>query len=538
MSGAASTGNPAILAHLIRDRMGRWPDLDCLTFVDIDAAGRFVEETRTYRALWENGQRVAAGLAEDGMEAGSAFALILQNHPEFVDVMVGSSIAGTVFVPIDPRTRGKKLAYMLDFAECRGAVVGDYALPTLLEILPECPRLEWIWVVGRAPVATSGLRQRPLAAVLAAPLAEREVRVVDPDTPMQMLYTSGTTGDPKAIRSPYTRFAFVASLGEALGLKSGDRPYTGLSLTHANAQLITLGTTLHMGLRGVFSRKFTKSRLWDITRRYGCTTFNLLGGMTTAIYSEPPRPGDADNPVRFVLSAGMPAALWEKFATRYGVAIYEFYGAAEGGLTLNPPGAGPVGSIGKPPPGLEGRIVDEEDQPCPPRVPGEIVFRNADGTCPVISYFKNPEASAQKTANGWLRMGDIGYRDEAGWYYFLYRKGGGIRHNGDFVNPAFVEKELAEHPLVDDVFVYGVPSANGVPGEKDVVAAIVPVKNQPFDPESVFAWCRQRLESSFVPSYLQVVPEIPKTASEKPQERFLLDAFDPKAGNVHITPTA
>ncbi|HJP37183.1 MAG TPA: ATP-dependent acyl-CoA ligase, partial [Gammaproteobacteria bacterium] len=108
----------------------------------------------------------------------------------------------------------------------------------------------------------------------------------------------------------------------------------------------------------------------------------------------------------------------------------------------------------------------------------------------------------------------------------------GIRHNGDFINPAFVEKELAEHPAIDDVFVYGVPSANGVPGEKDVVAAIVAADPASFDPKAVFAACRKHLESSFVPSYLQVVPEIPKTASEKPQERFLLEAFDKDADNV------
>ena len=129
-------------------------------------------------------------------------------------------------------------------------------------------------------------------------------------------------------------------------------------------------------------------------------------------------------------------------------------------------------------------------------------------------------------------MGDIGRRDEDGWFYFMYRKGGGIRHNGDFVNPAFVEKELAEHPNVDDVFVYGVVSANGVPGEKDVVAAVVPIDAERFDAGDVFRLCREQLESNFVPSYLQLVAEIPKTASEKPQERFLVEAFDVNADNV------
>ncbi|HMM76095.1 MAG TPA: AMP-binding protein [Gammaproteobacteria bacterium] len=529
-----SPANIAIFAHLIDERRRQHTAPDILTFVDVTPDGRYATETRSYQALWDNGQRVAAALAAEGLEAGGAFAIMLQNHPEFVDAMVGSSVAGTVFVPIDPRTRGKKLAYMLTFAECRGVIVGDYALPQVLEVLAECPTLEWAWVVGARDLASGPLRLRAMADVLATEAAERPIAVTDPDAPMQMLYTSGTTGDPKAILSPYSRFATVASLGGLLGLREGDRPYSGLSLTHANAQLITLGTTLHMGLRAVFSRRFTKSRLWDIVRHHGCTMFNLLGGMTTAIYSEPERPDDADNPVRYVLSAGMPSALWEDFARRFGVDIFEFYGAAEGGLTFNPPGAGPVGSIGKPPPTLEGRIVDEEDRPCPPRVPGEIVFRNADGSVPRVAYFKNPTASEDKMRGGWLRMGDIGYQDEQGWYYFLYRKGGGIRHNADFINPGFVEKELAEHPLIDDVFVYGVTSSNGVPGEKDVVAAIVPVAGQVFDASSVFAWCRARLESNFVPTYLQVVPEIPKTASEKPQERFLLDAFAADAPNVYV----
>ena len=537
MASALDNQSPdtLILANLIADRMQQWPDRQVLTFVSVNTAGGFEEETRTYSALWQNGQRVAAALEAEKMQFGEAFAVITLNHPEFVDIMVGSSIAGTIFVPIDPRTRGKKLAFMLEHAGCRGAVIGDYALPHLREILAGCPSLEWLWVLGDTNDNTiPNLRERNVAEVLASSCSDTEIRVQNAESPMQMLYTSGTTGDPKAILSPYSRFGTVASLGEALGLRDDDRPYTGLSLTHANAQLITLGTVLFMGLQGVFSRKFTKSRLWDITRHYRCTTFNLLGGMTTAIYSEPEKDNDYDNTVRYVLSAGMPAAIWEKFEQRYGLEVYEFYGAAEGGLTINAPGSAPIGSIGRPPPTAEGKIVDEEGNECTAGEPGEIIFRNTDGTCPVVSYYKNPEASRQKTADGWLRMGDIGYRDAEGCYYFLYRKGGGIRRNGDFINPAFVEKELAEHPAIDDVFVYGVPSANGVPGEKDVVAAIVPTDESSFNPAAVFAACRRHLESSFVPTYLHVVAEIPKTASEKPQERFLLEAFNVEASNVFV----
>jgi crotonobetaine/carnitine-CoA ligase len=279
------------------------------------------------------------------------------------------------------------------------------------------------------------------------------------------------------------------------------------------------------GLRAVLSRRFTKSRLWEITRRHGCTTFTLLGGMTTAVFSEPKKPDDADNPVRFVISAGMPAAIWEDFERRFDVQIVEFYGAAEGGLTVKPIGVGPVGSIGKKVPSLQHRIVDDEGRDCRPGTPGELLFRHAAGAPFKVEYFGNPEASARKCRDGWLHMGDVVREDAQGWLFFEFRMGGGIRHNGEFVNPAFIEKVIAECPEVDDVFVYGVAARSGAPGEKDVVAAVVPRPGAAFDPRAVFGACRSRLEPALVPQYLQVVDAIPKTASEKPLERLLVEAF-------------
>jgi crotonobetaine/carnitine-CoA ligase len=322
------------------------------------------------------------------------------------------------------------------------------------------------------------------------------------------------------------RFGASSMLGLVFGYEADERPYTGLSLTHGNAQAVTLAPSLHMGLRAVFSRRFTKSKLFDVCRARGATTFSQLGGMATAIYAEPERPDDADNPVRLLVSAGMPRAIWEAFERRFGLDIYEWYGAVEGGFCFKPVGQGPVGSFGRPGPGLELKILDEDDSECPPGVVGEICSRpeNHD-EAPVVEYFDNPEASAAKTRGGWLRSGDMGHRDADGWYFFDYRKGGGLRHNGDFVNPGFVEKVIAEHPAVRDVFVFGVEAASGAPGERDVVAAVVPEDVVAFSPASVFAACRAGLEPNFVPTYLQVVDEIPKTASEKPQERFLVEAF-------------
>jgi crotonobetaine/carnitine-CoA ligase len=523
------TEQSLILADRVRAGRELGLGYDLLTFVTIDGRGRFQEETRDYRDLWDNGQRLAAWMQSQGMRKGDTFAIVMQNHPEFVDLMVASSILGTVFVPIDPRTRGDKLRYMLDFAECKGAFVADYALAEVENVWQD-EASRWIATLGAASADHPRVED-----MLAAPAPSPELTVAsdDPSAPMQILYTSGTTGDPKAILSSHGRYAISATLPSVFGLRPDDCIYTGLSLTHANAQVISLGMVLHTGIRGVISRKFSKSRLWDITRRYGCTFFNLLGGMTTAIYAEPPREDDAENPVRLILSAGMPAAIWEDFARRFGVQLFEFYGAAEGGLTFNPTGVGPVGSCGKAPPSLQLAILDEDGNPCPAGQAGEICFRNADGGCPELTYLKNPAATARKTAGGWLHMGDVGHVDEDGWLFFHYRMGGGIRKNGDFINTAFVEKALSEVDSIADVYVYGAAVAAGLaPGEKQVIAAVVAADPNRFDAAEVFRACREKLDANSVPDFIQLVPEIPKTASEKPQERFLLDTLDIQADNV------
>jgi crotonobetaine/carnitine-CoA ligase len=525
-----------VLADLIALRAEQQPDLDVVTFERWSLGpGAGADEVRTYAALHENANRIAAALVRLGMERGDRFALMMRNHPEFVESMIAASVTGCVAVPIDPRTRGDKLAFTLRNAGCRMVICGDYCYPQICAVRASLPDLRSVLTLETGetsePVSLQG--SASLNEVLAWPAgATVDVRLASPDDPLQIIYTSGTTGDPKGVVFPNGRWGAFAMLGMLLGYRPDDRPYTGLSLTHGNAQAVTLGPSLHMGLRVVLSRKFTKSKLWDVCRRYGCTTFSMLGGMATAIYSEPPRADDAEHRVRLVIDAGMPAAIWEAFERRFGVRIFEWYGAVEGGLAFKPIGVGPLGSFGKPVPGLDMRVVDEQGRECPPGVVGEIVSRPATGEAASVEYFENPDASAKKTAGGWLRSGDMGHRDADGWLFFDYRKGGGIRHNGDFVNAGFVEKVIAEHPAVSDVFVYGVPAASGAPGEQDVVAAIVPTTPASFSAADVFAACRRNLEPNFVPSYIQVVDEIPKTASEKPQERFLLERFAARGAGV------
>jgi len=529
-----SVGDERFLAHLIANRAFAHPNLDVLTFVHIDSAGRIAEEIRTYQDLWNNGRRLSGFLIDREVTRGKRFAIMMANHPEFVELMIASSITAAIYVPIDPRTKGEKLKYMLTFTECSGIVCADYALPALLEIADDLLSGFWIAVVRTEESLRfmEANNRFDLAGRLQGPIPDSEVLSVDVMAPMQMLFTSGTTGDPKAILSPHNRFSEIGNLAMLFGFTPWDRPYTGLSLSHSNAQMTTLGFSLRLGMRAVFSRTFTKSRMWEIIRKYQCTVFNILGGMATAIYAEPRREDDADNPVRYVLSAGMPPALWEDFRDRFGVDIYEWYGQSEGVTTLNPPRLGPQGSVGKAPPYLILAVLDEHGEKRAAGEEGEIAFRRADGSPMPLRYYKNETATSQRLAGGWLRTGDLGHLDENGWLFFHARSGGSIRRNGDFIHPGYIEKVLAESPMVREVFVYGIPARSGAPGESDVVAAVVSAAGAECDPQALLALCRIKLEANFVPSYLQVVKEIPKTASEKPQERFLKELLSSDVENV------
>jgi len=524
---------PGHIAYELDSRAETMPDFNIVTFEN----GDFPEEALTYQDIVRRGRILAHELEKNGIGMGDTFSLLMRNHPEFLYSMYAASILGAIMVPIDPRTKGERLKYVLSDSGSKGIIFTSEFMDTAGPVLAELPDVKTIGVSYKDGMNKPVSNDFPsLNEILAGPEAGLPDNPnEDPDKPFEIIYTSGTTGDPKGVVVKGSRMSQFAQLGLFVWqYTEKDRLYTGLSLTHGNAQAVTLVPSLILNIPCVISRKFTKSRIWDICRHYNCTTFSLLGGMMMGIYSEPPRPDDADNPVRVVLSAGTPAAIWEAFEKRFNVWIHEWYGAVEGGFAHKPPGVGPIGSFGKPLEGLmEMKVVREDGTECEPFETGEIVFRLI-GQKTEVQYLGKKEASEEKTRGGWLHTGDMGHTDEAGWFFFDYRAGGGLRRSGDFIQPQNVAAAIAINPDVSDVCVYGVPAASGSPGESDLVAAVVPMEGSSIDPASVFQNCSENLEKNAVPSYLQVVDEIPKSGSEKNLDRLLQADFRKDAANVYV----
>jgi acyl-CoA synthetase (AMP-forming)/AMP-acid ligase II len=523
--------NQAIVSHFLEMKADAKPDKEILVFEN----GAFGENILTYRTLYENANKIARLFLQNDIGKGDTYAVFMRNHPEFVYGMLAGPVVGAIMVPIDPRSRGARLRFLIENSKAKAVIVSDENLAPLQEILPQVPTVRQVFVAYRPEHDVPESPDYPaLNETLENDQWERvDQRIMEVRHPMQIIYTSGTTGDPKGVMIRNNRFGIFNIVTRLVWkYKPGDVLYSGLSLTHGNAQAVTLFPAIGTGTKAVLSARFTKSRIWDICRKYGCTSFSLLGGMMSGIFNEPPRDNDTDNPVKTVISAGTPVAIWEEFETRFGLRILEWYGAVEGGFAYKPPGKGPVGSFGKPLPGMmEFKIVDDADNEVPHGERGELIVRMTKGETKV-DYLGKPEASEEKTRGGWLRTGDIVHRDGDGWYFFDHRKGSELRRSGDFIQPDHIERVIGNRPEISEVCVYGIPAASGAPGESDLVAAVAPFEGQTIDPAALFAQCHRDLEPNFIPSYLQVVDAIPKTISEKALDRILKEQFAPDADNV------
>ncbi|HEY2706134.1 MAG TPA: AMP-binding protein [Candidatus Dormibacteraeota bacterium] len=454
MSVAVANLDAAVLSRVVEAEAQRDPGRLLLVFED---GGPAVERV-TAGQLAVRGAGLAGLLHHAGLRRGDRVAVMTGNHPEFVYALVANARLALPTVPIDPDTRGDRLAHCLRFAGCAALVAADTVVAD--ERVAATIRAGGLrtWVASTPEGRALGLdpaRDWPLVdeavEVPGAPAVAEQV--TDLAEPWLLVYGAGA--EPDAVEIAHERLLLYRRLPELLGYRSTDVPYTGLSLTRGNALITTVlpaiwGVVAHT----VISRRVSPARLWDVCIAHGVTTWTNLGELATAVYSEPSSPRDRGHSVRLVVSAGMPREIWHPFEERFGVKVLEWYGSMEGGFACNPVGVGPVGSFGKPPDGLlEMEVVDGDGRPVAAGQVGELVLRPVGGRAR-LRYWRNPAAAARRLRDGWLRTGDMVARDAEGWLYLAHPPDpDGLRRVADPIGEV-PPGDDAEQP---DVHVYGIP---------------------------------------------------------------------------------
>ncbi|PKN44195.1 MAG: hypothetical protein CVU59_12270 [Deltaproteobacteria bacterium HGW-Deltaproteobacteria-17] len=340
---------------------------------------------------------------------------------------------------------------------------------------------------------------------------------------------------PKGVVFKYaaTNVKPISLLGRLL-VDESDIAYTCYPLFHANALFLTVTPSLHAGSKLVVDEKFSASRFWDQTRRYGVTTFNGLGAVMPILMKQPPKANDRDNPVRFILSAGCPANIWREFEQRFDLKIYEGYGAVDGGaVLLMNLGTAPVGSMGKPV-GAKVRVVDAQGNDVADGEQGEMIayIGNRKDT---VEYHENKEATSDKVRDGWLHTGDLVYHDAKGYMYFVGRNTESMRVGGENVSALEVENAMCKHPDILECAAYAVPSELA---EDEIMVTFTALEGKEIGIAGIPAFLADHLAKFAVPRYYRLVPELPKTEThriikkELEKQGLTEDTFDAKKERV------
>ncbi len=358
-----------------------------------------------------------------------------------------------------------------------------------------------------------------LPALAAEQSAEVGSHDGDAETVGLHMYTSGTTGPPKAVECQHENWTISAiDFQKRMGFTVEDTLFTALPLFHANAQIYSTLGAAAAGAEVVIYERFSSSRWWDWCREHGVTEFNAMGSMLKMLDNIPESDSDADNPVELVFSAGTPAELIEPFEERFDLQVVEGYSLTEDPLLmLNPTDAEKrrIGSIGLPPAEKQIKVVDDDGKPVPSGEKGEIIQN-----CPALmaGYHGQPEKTAEAVKDGWFYTGDYGKIDEDGFVYFLDRKKDIVRRGGENISSYEVEGVIKSLDAVEEVAI--IPSPDEFYTE--VVKALVRVKKgHELTAEEIVEHCRGEMASFKIPRYIEFVEEFPYTPTGKIQKQQL-----------------
>ena len=457
----------------------------------------------SYKEVNDLVNRAAAYLSEMGIQKGDRFATLTRNCPEFLFLYLASMKLGTLIVPLEAD---------LPFAGII-AVVKRFGIKALFyngereQILP---------------------RMFPIQSLL----PEISKRAVDEnlfsgvklEDPGSLYFSSGTTGTPKGIpQSPKNLLTAAAGLLEVYGFTSNDTQMGVLPCYHTALATYGFWPSIWVGGNFVLFEKFSKSNFWKNLAKHKISFVEVVPTILTMLLNPPENISGYDlSRLKFIGSgsAPLPIPLHHQFEKVFAVAVANQYGLSETAPThFNFPdkSKSKEGSIGKPIPMCEAKIVIDGGQEAAVGEIGEIVIR---GDSVVRGYYNNPEETEASFRNGWFHTGDLGHKDADGFYFFAGRKKEMINRGGEKIYPQEVDAVLLSFPSVREAATVGEPDS--VYGER-VVAYLVSSESGASIQEKIIQHCRERLPAYKCPEKIFFIDEIPKTPSGKIMRRVLTE---------------
>jgi len=506
------------------------PDRVAVTAIDLGGSATDV----TYRELDDLAWRAAAALVAAGIRAEERILLCMADSPELLALFLGGLYIGAVPVPVSTMataadltalasdSRARLLAVSSEFA---AAAVDAAGLPGLREVAVDGETIDLapLLVPSRA---RTGARVRTLRGFLAAAgpadlAAARGAAPTLADSPAFWLYTSGTTGTPKAAmhRHGSLRATALTYGSGVLGIGPDDVCYSAAKFFFAYGLGNTLTFPFSVGARAILDRaRATPARLASVLAAAQPTLFFAAPTAYAAMLAAG-LPGDTFASVRLGVSAGesFPADLYRRFTAVFGLEVLDGIGSTEALhiFLSNRPGRVRPGTTGEVVPGYELRIEDADGSEVPGSEPGSLYVK---GDSIATGYWCRSEVSRRVFRGEWLRTGDIYSRDADGFYTCLGRSDDVLKAGGLWVSPGEVETRLREHPDVQQAVVVAIPDSDGL--DKPVACVVVAASAQPTEDELI-AFCRAGLSAFKRPRRVLFLPEFPLTATGKVQ-RFRL----------------
>ena len=503
---------------------------------------RFGDGVWTHGELLAEAQRFATLFrARIHPERPPHVGLLLDNTPDYVFALCGAALAGVAVAGLNYTRPGEHLGQdiahtdvQLVITEPRHEALLDGALGGAAP--PVTVLVSGRFADGDDPRARSESLEGALSRSTSTPADARGGQTAaddgdDVETLWVLLFTSGTSAAPKAVRCTQRRLLTTGNrMATMLELGPDDVGYAAMPLFHTNSLMAGFAAALVAGASLGLARRFSVSRFLPDVRRYGVTWFNYTGKVLAYLLATPAQGDDADTPLRVAFgNEGSPHVV-EAAAERFGVRIIDVFGSTEGSIALDRTGNRPRASIGRL---RQGIMVADEDGHEAPRAMfdsdgrlvnadqcvGEIV--NTLGVGPFEGYYRNDEAMARTTRHGWYWSGDLAYVDENGWVYFAGRTSDWLRVDGENFPAGPIEAILGRHPDVLLVSVYGVPDADS--GDR-VMATLVLRDGAEFDAAAFAAWLHAQpdLSPKWQPGFVRLSDALPTTPTNKVITRTLV----------------